>query len=225
MPSSTSAAEPGPDAAAARRSCRASTTTRASPTSSAGRGDAPHRRADRRHARGLVPAAHPGGGGRARAGDLPGRAAARHREPDGREPRPDPGQLDQPRRERPPQPGPGGRVGRDQRAHLLRAHRGPRRVDGDAERRGRRLRHHVDLAALWTPVADPASWRARGLGYEVDDDGVAWLRLQRPEKRNAIDRPLRRRAARGVPRGDRGPGGGGGRAHRRRDAPSARAPT
>jgi 2-(1,2-epoxy-1,2-dihydrophenyl)acetyl-CoA isomerase len=40
-------------------------------------------------------------------------------------------------------------------------------------------------------VADPASWRARGLGYEVDDDGVAWLRLQRPEKRNAIDRPLR----------------------------------
>jgi 2-(1,2-epoxy-1,2-dihydrophenyl)acetyl-CoA isomerase len=35
------------------------------------------------------------------------------------------------------------------------------------------------------------SWEARGLGYEVDPDGVAWLRLQRPEKRNAIDRPLR----------------------------------
>ena len=40
-------------------------------------------------------------------------------------------------------------------------------------------------------MADPTAWNARGLGYEVDGDGVAWLRLQRPEKRNAIDRPLR----------------------------------
>ena len=40
-------------------------------------------------------------------------------------------------------------------------------------------------------MADPRSWLARGLGYRVDGDGVAWLRLQRPEKRNAIDRPLR----------------------------------
>jgi 2-(1,2-epoxy-1,2-dihydrophenyl)acetyl-CoA isomerase len=29
------------------------------------------------------------------------------------------------------------------------------------------------------------------LDYSVADDGVAWLRLNRPEKRNAIDRPLR----------------------------------
>ena len=40
-------------------------------------------------------------------------------------------------------------------------------------------------------MADLRSWPARGLGYQVDADGVAWLRLQRPEKRNAIDRPLR----------------------------------
>jgi 2-(1,2-epoxy-1,2-dihydrophenyl)acetyl-CoA isomerase len=40
-------------------------------------------------------------------------------------------------------------------------------------------------------MADPMAWKARGLGYAVDGDGVAWLRLQRPEKRNAIDRPLR----------------------------------
>jgi 2-(1,2-epoxy-1,2-dihydrophenyl)acetyl-CoA isomerase len=35
------------------------------------------------------------------------------------------------------------------------------------------------------------TWAARGLEYSVADDGVAWLRLNRPEKRNAIDRPLR----------------------------------
>jgi 2-(1,2-epoxy-1,2-dihydrophenyl)acetyl-CoA isomerase len=35
------------------------------------------------------------------------------------------------------------------------------------------------------------TWGARGLEYSVADDGVAWLRLNRPEKRNAIDRPLR----------------------------------
>jgi 2-(1,2-epoxy-1,2-dihydrophenyl)acetyl-CoA isomerase len=35
------------------------------------------------------------------------------------------------------------------------------------------------------------TWAAKGLGYSVADDGVAWLRLNRPEKRNAIDRPLR----------------------------------
>jgi 2-(1,2-epoxy-1,2-dihydrophenyl)acetyl-CoA isomerase len=34
-------------------------------------------------------------------------------------------------------------------------------------------------------------WAARGLQYAVAEDGVAWLRLNRPEKRNAIDRPLR----------------------------------
>jgi 2-(1,2-epoxy-1,2-dihydrophenyl)acetyl-CoA isomerase len=39
-------------------------------------------------------------------------------------------------------------------------------------------------------MTEPASWGDRGLGYEVDD-GVAWLRLQRPQKRNALDRPLR----------------------------------
>ena len=33
-------------------------------------------------------------------------------------------------------------------------------------------------------------WNGRGLVYEVDG-GVAWLRLNRPEKRNALDRPLR----------------------------------
>ena len=36
-----------------------------------------------------------------------------------------------------------------------------------------------------------ASFSARGLEYSVTDEGVAWLRLNRPEKRNAIDRPLR----------------------------------
>ena len=35
------------------------------------------------------------------------------------------------------------------------------------------------------------SWRNRGLEYDLDVEGVAWLRLNRPEKRNAIDRPLR----------------------------------
>jgi 2-(1,2-epoxy-1,2-dihydrophenyl)acetyl-CoA isomerase len=40
-------------------------------------------------------------------------------------------------------------------------------------------------------MSEVTSWEARGLGYEVGDDGVAWLRLQRPAKRNAIDRPLR----------------------------------
>jgi 2-(1,2-epoxy-1,2-dihydrophenyl)acetyl-CoA isomerase len=33
-------------------------------------------------------------------------------------------------------------------------------------------------------------WDSAGLIYEVED-GVAWLRLNRPEKRNALDRPLR----------------------------------
>ena len=36
-----------------------------------------------------------------------------------------------------------------------------------------------------------ATWDAKGLQYSVADNGVAWLRLNRPEKRNAIDRPLR----------------------------------
>jgi 2-(1,2-epoxy-1,2-dihydrophenyl)acetyl-CoA isomerase len=35
------------------------------------------------------------------------------------------------------------------------------------------------------------TWAAKGLAYSVAEDGVAWLRLNRPEKRNAIDRPLR----------------------------------
>jgi 2-(1,2-epoxy-1,2-dihydrophenyl)acetyl-CoA isomerase len=35
------------------------------------------------------------------------------------------------------------------------------------------------------------TWAEKGLQYSVADDGVAWLRLNRPEKRNAIDRPLR----------------------------------
>jgi 2-(1,2-epoxy-1,2-dihydrophenyl)acetyl-CoA isomerase len=39
-------------------------------------------------------------------------------------------------------------------------------------------------------VADVAEWDKSGLQYEVVD-GVAWLRMNRPEKRNAIDRPLR----------------------------------
>jgi 2-(1,2-epoxy-1,2-dihydrophenyl)acetyl-CoA isomerase len=39
-------------------------------------------------------------------------------------------------------------------------------------------------------AADPSTWAAQGLGFAVED-GVAWLRLQRPDKRNAIDRPLR----------------------------------
>lgn len=40
-------------------------------------------------------------------------------------------------------------------------------------------------------TADVEGWQAGGLRYELDGDGVAWLRLDRPEKRNAIDRPLR----------------------------------
>jgi len=40
-------------------------------------------------------------------------------------------------------------------------------------------------------VADIKGWDSAGLSYEVDDDGAAWLRLNRPDKRNAIDRPLR----------------------------------
>lgn len=41
-----------------------------------------------------------------------------------------------------------------------------------------------------TRVADPSRWDDQGLQYEVVDQ-VAWLRLNRPEKRNAMDRPLR----------------------------------
>jgi 2-(1,2-epoxy-1,2-dihydrophenyl)acetyl-CoA isomerase len=40
-------------------------------------------------------------------------------------------------------------------------------------------------------VGDIGSWQAAGLEYAIDDHGVAWLRMNRPEKRNAIDRPLR----------------------------------
>lgn len=40
-------------------------------------------------------------------------------------------------------------------------------------------------------AADIAGWEKAGLLYEVDGDGAAWLRLNRPEKRNAMDRPLR----------------------------------
>jgi 2-(1,2-epoxy-1,2-dihydrophenyl)acetyl-CoA isomerase len=39
-------------------------------------------------------------------------------------------------------------------------------------------------------TADIQMWSESGLQYEVDD-GVAWLRLNRPAKRNAIDRPMR----------------------------------
>jgi 2-(1,2-epoxy-1,2-dihydrophenyl)acetyl-CoA isomerase len=38
--------------------------------------------------------------------------------------------------------------------------------------------------------ADIEGWAEAGLEYTLDD-GVAWLRLNRPHKRNAIDRPLR----------------------------------
>ena len=40
-------------------------------------------------------------------------------------------------------------------------------------------------------MADIESWAGTGLAYEVDERGVAWLRLERAHKRNAIDRPLR----------------------------------
>ena len=39
-------------------------------------------------------------------------------------------------------------------------------------------------------AANVEEWKAAGLLYAVDD-GVAWLRMNRPEKRNALDRPLR----------------------------------
>jgi 2-(1,2-epoxy-1,2-dihydrophenyl)acetyl-CoA isomerase len=39
-------------------------------------------------------------------------------------------------------------------------------------------------------VADVSGWEHAGLQYEVDE-GVAWLRMNRPRKHNAIDRPLR----------------------------------
>ncbi|MGX7681824.1 enoyl-CoA hydratase/isomerase family protein [Jatrophihabitans sp. DSM 45814] len=39
-------------------------------------------------------------------------------------------------------------------------------------------------------TADVKSWDDAGLQYEVED-GVAWLRLNHPDKRNAIDRPMR----------------------------------
>jgi 2-(1,2-epoxy-1,2-dihydrophenyl)acetyl-CoA isomerase len=38
--------------------------------------------------------------------------------------------------------------------------------------------------------ASSPEWADAGLGFEVVD-GVAWLRLNRPEKRNAVDRRLR----------------------------------
>src|SRR5215472_12252945 len=39
-------------------------------------------------------------------------------------------------------------------------------------------------------TADVQVWSQAGLQYEAEE-GVAWLRLNRPAKRNAIDRPLR----------------------------------
>ena len=39
-------------------------------------------------------------------------------------------------------------------------------------------------------VADTEGWGRAGLQFEFDD-GIAWLRLNRPQKRNAMDRPLR----------------------------------
>jgi 2-(1,2-epoxy-1,2-dihydrophenyl)acetyl-CoA isomerase len=39
-------------------------------------------------------------------------------------------------------------------------------------------------------MIDRAAWSEAGLEYE-EVDGVAWLTLNRPDKRNAIDRPLR----------------------------------
>jgi 2-(1,2-epoxy-1,2-dihydrophenyl)acetyl-CoA isomerase len=39
-------------------------------------------------------------------------------------------------------------------------------------------------------TADVQMWSQAGLQYEVEE-GVAWLRLNRPAKRNAVDRPLR----------------------------------
>jgi 2-(1,2-epoxy-1,2-dihydrophenyl)acetyl-CoA isomerase len=39
-------------------------------------------------------------------------------------------------------------------------------------------------------TADVDGWGQAGLQFELDE-GVAWLRLNRPHKRNAIDRPLR----------------------------------
>ena len=39
-------------------------------------------------------------------------------------------------------------------------------------------------------AADIDGWDKAGLQYELES-GVAWLRLNRPEKRNAMDRPLR----------------------------------
>src|SRR5579864_1081715 len=38
--------------------------------------------------------------------------------------------------------------------------------------------------------ADVQMWSQAVLQYEVEE-GVAWLRLNRPAKRNAVDRPLR----------------------------------
>lgn len=42
------------------------------------------------------------------------------------------------------------------------------------------------------------------LGYQVDN-GVAWLRLNRPRRRNAIDEPLRRALAEAVKKAERAP--------------------
>src|SRR5438045_9784371 len=36
-------------------------------------------------------------------------------------------------------------------------------------------------------VAGADAWAQAGLLYDVDDVGVAWLRLNRPDKRNAMD--------------------------------------
>jgi 2-(1,2-epoxy-1,2-dihydrophenyl)acetyl-CoA isomerase len=39
-------------------------------------------------------------------------------------------------------------------------------------------------------TADVAKWDASGLQFEIEE-GVAWLRMNHPDKRNAIDRPMR----------------------------------
>ena len=38
---------------------------------------------------------------------------------------------------------------------------------------------------------DVESWAEQGLQFDIDDVGIAWLRLNRPQKRNATDRGLR----------------------------------
>lgn len=53
------------------------------------------------------------------------------------------------------------------------------------------MSHHSDLMSVhYESTADPVAWAGAGLQFRVEDS-VAWIVLNRPERRNAVTHPLR----------------------------------